>query len=155
VQAVDRDNRIVPGYRGAVLFGTDNVRDTVPAPGKTVTFTADDNGEKKFPQGLIFQKVGKQVLYAFDINDDIAGQKTFDINEQSGLVTPQTPIRIDTSLALPSNTAPTSDINTLTSWELMHRTAMIAGYTWTGVVAQYITPVMYEGTSLSSDTSYM
>jgi hypothetical protein len=155
VQAVDKDNRIVPGYRGVVLFGTDNVGDTVPAPGKTVTFTADDNGEKKFPQGLIFQKVGKQVLYAFDINDDIAGQKTFDINEQSGLVTPQTPIRIDTSLELPPNTAPTSDINTLTTWELMHRTATLAGFTWIGEVSNYLTPAVYEGTPFGSDTGYL
>jgi hypothetical protein len=45
--------------------------------------------------------------------------------------------------------------NTLTSWELLHRTAMIAGYTWTGVVSNYITPVMYEGTPFGSNAGYL
>jgi hypothetical protein len=65
-------------------------------------------------------------------------------------------ISLDSAPAIAAEqVAPIQSVNTLTSWELMHRTAMIAGYTWTGVVAQYITPVMYEGTPLGSDTSYM
>ena len=48
VRAVDKDKKTVTGYRGSVIFNTDNIGDTVPAPGKTVAFTADDNGEKKF-----------------------------------------------------------------------------------------------------------
>lgn len=50
---------------------------------------------------------------------------------------------------------PIATNNTLTSWELLHRTAMLAGYTWTGIVAQYLTPAMYDGTPLGSDTSYL
>ena len=48
VRAIDKDSKVVTNYRGSVIFSTDNVGDTVPAPGKTVTFAADDNGEKKF-----------------------------------------------------------------------------------------------------------
>jgi hypothetical protein len=48
VRAMDKDSKVVTSYRGSVIFSTDNVGDIVPAPGKTVTFAADDNGEKKF-----------------------------------------------------------------------------------------------------------
>lgn len=35
------------------------------------------------------------------------------------------------------------------SWELMHRTPMLRGFTWTGVTANFITPNMYIGTPIS------
>jgi hypothetical protein len=34
----------------------------------------------------------------------------------------------------------------MSPWELIHRTPMLAGFTWIGVIAQYITPAMYVGT---------
>lgn len=40
------------------------------------------------------------------------------------------------------------------SWEIMHRTPMIAGFTWTGEIAHYITPAMYIGTPLENNTIY-
>jgi hypothetical protein len=65
-------------------------------------------------------------------------------------------ISLDSAPAIAAEqVAPIQSVNTLTSWELMHRTAMLAGYTWTGVVSNYITPVMYEGTVFGSDTSYL
>ena len=76
VRAVDKDKKTVIGYRGSVIFNTDNIGDTVPAPSKTVTFTADDNGEKKFSKGLIFKKSGKQKIYVSDVSDDIMGEAT-------------------------------------------------------------------------------
>ncbi len=71
VRAVDRDNKIVPTYRGSVIFSTDNIWDTIPAPGKAVTFTADENGEKKISKGFIFKKSGKQKIFVYDVNDEI------------------------------------------------------------------------------------
>jgi hypothetical protein len=35
------------------------------------------------------------------------------------------------------------------SWELMHRTPMLRGFTWTGVTANFITPNMYIGTPIT------
>ena len=33
--------------------------------------------------------------------------------------------------------------NVYTSWEIMHRTPMIAGFMWIGEIANFITPAMY------------
>ena len=80
VRAVDKDKKTVTGYRGSVIFNTDNIWDTVPAPGKTVAFTADDNGEKKFSKALIFKKSGKQKVYVSDVSDDIIGEATISVD---------------------------------------------------------------------------
>jgi hypothetical protein len=89
VRAVDKDKKTVIGYRGSVIFNTDNIGDTVPAPGKTVTFTADDNGEKKFSKGLIFKKSGKQKVYVSDVSDDIMGEATIMV-DAAAVTTPTT-----------------------------------------------------------------
>ncbi len=52
----------------------------MPAPGKTVAFTADDNGEKKFSKALIFKKSGKQKIYVSDVSDDIIGEATISVD---------------------------------------------------------------------------
>ncbi len=80
LRAVDKDKNTVTAYRGSVIFNTDNIWDTVPAPGKTVAFTADDNGEKKFSKGLIFKKSGKQKIYVSDVSDDIMGEATITVD---------------------------------------------------------------------------
>lgn len=80
VRAVDKDKKTVTAYRGSVIFNTDNIWDTVPAPGKTVAFTADDNGEKKFSKALIFKKSGKQKIYVSDVSDDIIGEATISVD---------------------------------------------------------------------------
>ncbi len=43
--------------------------------------------------------------------------------------------------------SPIPEGNTWTAWELMHRTFMLDGFTWTGVVSEYITPRMWTGVS--------
>ncbi len=56
---------------------------------------------------------------------------------------------IDLNSAPIEQVAPISDGNggTYSTWELMHRTFMLDGFTWTGVVAEYITPHMWTGIS--------
>ena len=71
LRAIDKDNKTVTAYRGSVIFNTDNIGDTIPAPGKTVAFTADDNGEKKFSKGIVFKKSGKQKIFVYDVSDEI------------------------------------------------------------------------------------
>lgn len=46
--------------------------------------------------------------------------------------------------------APIPEGNTWTSWELMHRTRMLDGFTWIGKVAEYITPRMWGGIANNS-----
>ena len=40
-----------------------------------------------------------------------------------------------------------------TPWELIHRTAMMQGFTWGGEMANYVTPAMYIGTPLQTNQS--
>jgi hypothetical protein len=82
VKAVDKDGKTVTSYRGSIIFNTDNIGDTVPSPGKTITFTADMNGEKTFSKGLIFKKSGKQKLYVSDISEDIIGEITINVDPE-------------------------------------------------------------------------
>jgi hypothetical protein len=76
VRAIDKDHKVVTSYRGSIIFNTDNIGDVIPAPGKTVAFIADDNGEKKFSKGVIFKKSGKQKIFVNDVSDDIMGEAT-------------------------------------------------------------------------------
>lgn len=45
--------------------------------------------------------------------------------------------------------------NVFTSWEIMHRTPLLAGFMWVGEVANFITPAMYIGTPFADSRSYM
>lgn len=42
-----------------------------------------------------------------------------------------------------------------TSWELMHRTPMLAGFMWIGDIANFITPAMFVGTPFADSRNYM
>jgi hypothetical protein len=42
-----------------------------------------------------------------------------------------------------------------TAWELIHRTPMLQGLTWTGEIANFITPAMYMGTPLQTSANSM
>lgn len=42
-----------------------------------------------------------------------------------------------------------------TSWELIHRMPMLAGFEWTGPIAEFITPQMYIGTPLAGNHQYL
>lgn len=83
VRAVDKQGNTVTSYRGSIIFNTDNIADTVPSPGKTITFTPDMNGEKTFSKWLIFKKSGKQKLYVSDISEDIIGEKAITVDPAS------------------------------------------------------------------------
>lgn len=42
-----------------------------------------------------------------------------------------------------------------TPWEMLHRTPMLAGFMWTGPIANYITPNMYIGTPFGNGAGYL
>lgn len=42
-----------------------------------------------------------------------------------------------------------------TPWEMIHRTPMLAGFMWTGPIANYITPNMYIGTPFGNGAGYI
>lgn len=44
--------------------------------------------------------------------------------------------------------------NVFTSWEIMHRTPMLAGFMWIGEIANFITPAMYIGTPFADSREY-
>ena len=63
----------------------------------------------------------------------------------------------DASKALEFN-APTDIVSnniTYTAWEMIHRTPMLAGFMWTGPIANYITPNMYIGTPFGNGAGYL
>lgn len=49
--------------------------------------------------------------------------------------------------------APISNQLIYTPWELIHRTAMLQGFTWTGAAGNFITPAMYVGTPIQTNMS--
>jgi hypothetical protein len=112
LRAVDKDNKTVTNYLGSVIFNTDNIGDTIPAPGKTVTFTANDNGEKKFSKGIVFKKSGKQKIYVYDVSDEIQGEVTVTVdaewattttNDQTiTIITPETGTKITADMVVVS-----------------------------------------------------
>lgn len=86
VRAIDINNATVTSYSGSVIFNTDNIWDTIPAPWKTISFTPNDNGEKKFPKGITFKKTGKQKIFVYDVRDEIQGTtivEVLSVNSQS------------------------------------------------------------------------
>lgn len=83
LRAIDKDNKTVTAYRGSVIFNTDNIGDTIPAPGKTVAFTADDNGEKKFSKGIVFKKSGKQKIFVYDVSDEIQWEVIVNVSAET------------------------------------------------------------------------
>jgi hypothetical protein len=48
---------------------------------------------------------------------------------------------------------PTSTQIAYTPWELIHRTAMLQGFTWSGTTANFVTPAMYVGTPIQTNMS--
>jgi hypothetical protein len=78
VRAIDTNKKTVTSYRGSVIFISDTFGDTVPSPGKSITFTAEDAGQKKFSKGVVFRSTGKQKIYVADVDhsSDIIGETT-------------------------------------------------------------------------------
>jgi hypothetical protein len=79
VRAVDKDNKVVTGYRGSVIFVPENFGDIVPMPGRSITFGAEDNGEKKFSKGVTFKTAGKQKVNIVDVADDISWEALINV----------------------------------------------------------------------------
>ena len=42
VRAIDKDKNTVTGYNGSIIFISDTFGDTVPSPGKAISFTTED-----------------------------------------------------------------------------------------------------------------
>ena len=81
VRALDQDKKVVPTYRWSIIFLPQNFGDTVPMPGKSIPFTTEDNGEKKFSKWVIFKTAGKQTISVVDISgEDISGEATVTID---------------------------------------------------------------------------
>ncbi len=78
VRAVDKDKKTVTSYRGSVSFVSETFGDTIPSPGKSIAFTAEDAGQKKFSKGVVFRSTGKQKIYVADVDSssDIIGETT-------------------------------------------------------------------------------
>ena len=63
-------------------------------------------------------------------------------------------INADISSSLDSAPVPIENNNIYTPWELIHRSAMLSGFQWTGDIAQFITPRMYIGTPFADGNQY-
>jgi hypothetical protein len=78
VRAVDKDKKTVTSYRGSMSFVSETFGDTIPSPGKSIAFTQEDAGQKKFSKGIVFRSTGKQKIYVVDVSSssDISGETT-------------------------------------------------------------------------------
>lgn len=84
VRALDKEKKTATEYRGSVTFLTDWIGDTVPMPGRSIAFSAEDQGEKKFSKGVIFKKPGKNKLIVSDVDGDVRGEVTITVVEGAG-----------------------------------------------------------------------
>lgn len=60
---------------------SDNLSDTLPMQSKSITFTEDDAGEKKFSKGTVFKKPGKQNIYVYDLDGGLDGEVSVEVEE--------------------------------------------------------------------------
>lgn len=115
VTAIDKDGNKATGYTNTIIFSTETPGDTYPMPGRAISFTAEDAGEKKFSKGVSFKKAGKQKLYVNDLNEDILGEVTI-LVEPAGtstvatgsdisILTPAADSKIATDTVIVSGTA--------------------------------------------------
>lgn len=115
VTAIDANGNKATGYTNSVIFNTETIGDTYPMIGKTVPFTAEDAGEKKFAKGVSFKRAGKQKLYVSDVKEDIygeviitvepAGTSTVATGSEISILTPTMDSKITTDMVLVSGTA--------------------------------------------------
>lgn len=58
VEAKDKDDKLMTGYRGSVYFQSEtDFGATIPAAGRSVQFTEANNGSLKLSKGVVFKKV--------------------------------------------------------------------------------------------------
>lgn len=90
VTVLDKDGKVATGYNGSIVFATEWIADTVPMPGRPISFTAEDAGVKKFSKWVTFKKAGKQKLSAYDLTNDVSGEVTIDVQEGAATTTTTT-----------------------------------------------------------------
>lgn len=76
VEARDKDDKVIPTYRGSIFFQASDYNATLPSQGKAIQFTEGDSGIKKLSKAVIFKKVGEQTLEVSDAVEDASGKKT-------------------------------------------------------------------------------
>jgi len=87
VEARDKDDKIIPTYRGSIFFQASDYNATLPSQGKAIQFTESDSGVKTLSKAVIFKKAGEQTLEVSDAIEDASGKKTIRV-EATTTVTP-------------------------------------------------------------------
>ncbi len=75
VEARDKDDKIIPTYKGSIFFQASDYNATLPSQGKAIQFSDVDKGVKKLSKAVIFKKTGEQSLEVSDAVEDAAGKK--------------------------------------------------------------------------------
>ncbi len=84
VEARDKDDKVISGYRGSVYFSSEtDFGATIPAQGRAVAFKESDNGVLKLSKGVTFKRTGNQKLSVNDLTEDADGSITIRIEENS------------------------------------------------------------------------
>ncbi len=73
VAAYNEDGSVDTAYRGTIHFSSTDSQATLPAD---YTFTAGDNGDHVFTNGVILRTVGEQIVTATDTSTSITGSQT-------------------------------------------------------------------------------
>lgn len=125
VRAIDSNKNVVPSYRWSVIFVPNNFGDEVPMQWRTIQFTAEDNGEKKFSKGVKFKSTGQQeiiVTESSNTGDDIMGETTVNVSaattteplaqEEVSIISPENNTKITSdTVAISGNTRRNSKVN--------------------------------------------
>ena len=80
------------------------------------------------------------------------------VHAESGDITSEIALineSISSELELDSAPVPIANPNIYTPWELIHRSAMLSGFQWSGEIANFITPNMYIGTPFADSRQYI
>ena len=80
VEARDKDDKVIPTYRGSVFFQASDYNATLPSQGKAIQFSEGDKGVKKLSKAVIFKKVGDQSLEVSDALEDASGKKSIRVD---------------------------------------------------------------------------
>lgn len=114
VEARDKDDKVLPTYRGSLFFQSEtDFGATIPAQGKAVQFKESDNWVLKISKGVIFKRVGNQELtVTAAMEDDVGG--SIKIRVEDGGTTTTTPVAEAISIMVPEKwSTVTSDTITI------------------------------------------
>ncbi len=128
IRAVDSDKKVVTWYRWSIIFVPESFWDTVPMPWKSIAFTAEDNGEKKFSKWVIFKSTGKQKVSVVDVTDDISWEASINVESTSSntgtllesinVISPSKDSKIASEVVVVSGTArKNSKLNISLNWK--------------------------------------